>query len=170
MVCSLMPRLKPARAPKCATAGCRNRAAVRWGNRNCFKCIQRRKRERDPLKAAFYALRDHARARGIEFSISLCQFTCFAKLSSYVEQKGPFAHCLTVDRIDNRKGYVPGNIQALTRARNSEKRMKQDAARVRHGYAWNGGTPPTEGPWEELPDDDQFSNAGGNAGAESETN
>lgn len=37
---------------------------------------------------------------------------------------GRTAHSYSVDRIDNTKGYIPGNIQALTIAQNSSKGTK----------------------------------------------
>lgn len=94
-------------------------------------------RAAQPLRAAFATLRDHARARGIEFVITFEDFERFARETEYVERTGPFAQCLTVDRIENDRGYVPGNIQALTRAKNAEKRMKHDAVRMRAGYSWS---------------------------------
>lgn len=88
------------------------------------------------MRAAFAALRDHARGRGIEFTITFAEFEAFAVQSEYIEKKGNHREGLTVDRIDNLKGYVPGNIQPMTRARNSEKRAKFDAMRMRMGFAW----------------------------------
>lgn len=119
---------------RCMVSFCRNFRAT--GRRICHKCRNRRYRDRNPMRAHFDTLRTHARARGIEFSLTFQQFAQFASESSYLELTGPFRMCLTVDRIDNTKGYVAGNIQPLTRSANSVKRCKQDAARMRHGYAW----------------------------------
>ena len=88
------------------------------------------------MQAAYSTLRDHARARGIAFTITFADFEQFARESDYLERTGPFAACLTVDRIDNLIGYVPGNLQPLTRAANSEKRAKQDQIRMRAGFSW----------------------------------
>jgi hypothetical protein len=88
------------------------------------------------MQAAYAALRDHARARGIEFRLTLEQFERFARATAYLEQTGPFAACLTVDRVDNLRGYVADNIQPLTRSANSVKRCKQDERRMQAGYAW----------------------------------
>lgn len=114
--------------------GCRN---IRKSDRLlCSRCYMRQWREANPLQAAFATLRDHARARGIEFSISFEDFREFAELSDYVERKGTTAQALTVDRRDNLRGYVPGNIQPLTRAENSVKNAKHDAHRMRQGNRW----------------------------------
>lgn len=135
---------------KCCVKGCRN-FARHWRTK-CARHLQAEWRAAHPVSAAFAALRDHARERGIPFTITRVQFECFAKLSGYVEKKGNGAHCLTVDRIDNLKGYVPGNIQPMTRSENSVKRAKQDAMRMRAGYAWQGGCVEPEPEFEELPD------------------
>lgn len=88
------------------------------------------------MRAAYATLRDHARARLIPFTITFEYFEQFAVQCEYVSKTGPFAQCLTVDRIENRLGYEPGNIQPLTRSRNSEKRAKQDQVRMAAGLSW----------------------------------
>lgn len=120
--------------PLCKTARCRNRA--RKSGADCPKCHQRAWRASRPMRAAYATLRDHARSRGIVFAISFEYFERFAIEAEYIEKTGPFAGCVTVDRIDNRRGYVVDNIQALSRAENASKRMKQDAARMERGFAW----------------------------------
>jgi hypothetical protein len=86
--------------------------------------------------AAWRALKDHAKSRGIRFTLSLRAFRFFAIATSYLNRTGNSRDCLTVDRIDNKKGYTPKNIQALTRAENSMKRARQDAIRFKAGFAW----------------------------------
>jgi hypothetical protein len=97
---------------------------------------QRAWRAAQPMRAAYADLRDSAAARGIEFSLSFEDFERFAIASDYLRRKGPFADSLTVDRIDNLQGYVPGNIQALTRAANSRKRNTIDVMRPRVDSSW----------------------------------
>lgn len=86
--------------------------------------------------AAWRTLKDHAKARGIKFAINLAYFRRFALKTDYLNRTGKFGKCLTVDRINNLKGYEPGNVQVLTRAKNSEKRGRQDAIRMKHGMKW----------------------------------
>lgn len=126
-----LPRFARGRCktPRCRNLRCRDRLT-------CHRCHQRAWRERRPMQAAYATLRDHARGRRIEFAIPFAYFSRFASRTRYVERTGLYAWCLTVDRIDNLRGYVPGNIQPLTRAANSEKRMKQDACRMRAGMEW----------------------------------
>jgi hypothetical protein len=88
------------------------------------------------MKDAFAKLRDHARERGISFTITFEEFCKFAKQSHYIESTGLGPMCITVDRKDNLRGYEPGNIQPLTRSANSIKRGKQDMMRSRHGFKW----------------------------------
>jgi hypothetical protein len=129
---------------KCLTRNCKNRAALRrYRNRKipfkggkCHKCHQRGWREKNKFKSAYATLRDHAKARGIPFAIPFWYFEHFAKMSNYIDEKGPFKHCLTIDRKDNLRGYVAGNIQALTRESNSRKRMRQDEIRTASGFSW----------------------------------
>ena len=107
--------------------GCGNTA--RKKGRDCSRCHMRAWRANRPMQAAYATLRDHACERGIVFTISFEEFEDFALKAEYIDKKGPWAGDLTVDRIDNLKGYVSGNLQPLTRARNSEKRAKYDAIR-----------------------------------------
>lgn len=88
------------------------------------------------MRAAFNALRHHATARGIPFSLSFLEFRKFAMHSQYLLKKGNRAGSITVDRINNLRGYVRGNIQPLTRSANAIKQAKIDEIRQRKGYAW----------------------------------
>lgn len=88
------------------------------------------------MRAAWRDLKDHAKARGISFRLSFTTFRQFALQSDYLNRKGNEARCLTVDRIDNLKGYTKNNIQPLTRAENTMKKARQDAIRLAKGYAW----------------------------------
>jgi len=118
----------------CQTKYCRNRR--RSDRRICSKCEMRKWRSTRRLQAAFATLRDHARARGIEFALDFQDFAQFAAGCLYAEKTGIHAQCVTVDRIDNLRGYVPGNIQPLSRAENSRKRNRQDEIRMNAGRAW----------------------------------
>jgi hypothetical protein len=117
----------------CLTWGCRN---PRVHQRTiCHRCKMRKWRARNPMRSAYRALRDHAVARGIEFTISYEEFREFALHSEYIEKKGPGGCHLTVDRVDNTLGYLPNNIQPMTRSENSVKMAKYDAIRLRQGYS-----------------------------------
>lgn len=104
--------------------------------KRCHKHNMRRWRKRNRMKAAYYALKYHARDRGIQFKISFGQFRRFAIRSDYLNRTGLGGHCLTVDRKNNLKGYTPRNIQPLTREQNSIKYMRRDEIRAKAGMRW----------------------------------
>lgn len=101
------------------------------------------------MHTAWRRLKDHAKSRksekwpnGITFTLTLRQFAIFAKQSDYLNRTGINGHCLTVDRIDDDRGYVwnrnpdINNIQPLTRIKNSEKKARQDKIRLEAGLRW----------------------------------
>lgn len=88
------------------------------------------------MHTAWRRLKDHAKERGIAFSLSLGTFIRFAKQSDYLNRTGPNRHCLTVDRKNNLKGYSARNIQPLTRAENAMKQARRDEIRMRAGLKW----------------------------------
>lgn len=93
------------------------------------------------MKSAYRALKDHAKARGIQFTITFKYFERFAIVTKYLCKTGNTGDSLTVDRRDNLQGYVPGNIQPMTRSKNSEKLARSDARRMRCGYKWVDESP-----------------------------
>ena len=78
-------------------------------------------RTRNPTRAAFRQIKDRAARKGLEFSLSFEDFEEFVKGTGYMVQKGVKPGCLHVDRIDNRVGYVLGNLQILTASENCRK-------------------------------------------------
>lgn len=95
------------------------------------------------MRAAFAVCRDKAKRRkskqwpnGIPWKITLAAFTIFARRTQYLTKKGNEAGSLTIDRIDSAKGYVPGNIRAVTRRENVEKHCREQGKRFEAGYAW----------------------------------
>lgn len=96
----------------------------------------RRKRAANPMWAAWRCLKDHAAGRGIPFSLKLWQFRKFAIKTDYLNRTGLNGNCLTVDRINNLKGYHMNNIQPLTRSENAIKQARRDAIRMNAGLKW----------------------------------
>lgn len=142
MVALIMPEKKRSKTKrkKCTTKFCRNQSATRPDGRSygakCHKCRSWRWRENQPMKAAFHRLKSHAKSRGIEFRISFAYFAYFARKSELIEKTGRTADSLTIDRRDNRKGYIVSNIQVMTRAANSRKLAHCDEIRQRAGFSW----------------------------------
>lgn len=101
------------------------------------------------MHTAWRRAKDHAKSRkskkwpdGIPFKITIGQFIIFAKQSDYLNRTGNNGRSLTIDRIDDDRGYIfsrnpkLNNIQPLTRIKNSEKKARQDKIRLEKGYAW----------------------------------
>lgn len=106
----------------CINHGCKNK---RWkGNKKCGTCRKREWREKFPMKAAFQTLRHNATRRGKVFTITFNDFKEFCYETNYMAGKGRKKKSFTIDRIDNAKGYVPGNLQKLTKSENSKKHTK----------------------------------------------
>lgn len=107
---------------KCYTPRCRGRVPSRSRHSDkCDKCRREIYKNKHPLKEAFGSLRRHARARGKDFTLTFEQFKAFAEKTDYMKRKGKTSLSLSIDRIDNSKGYAPGNIQAITLRENTRK-------------------------------------------------
>ncbi len=98
----------------------------------CKSCVagsSRQRRLENPAKTAWERARARAKKSGIEFTItpddvqSVWTNTCpiyQVPLRTNQGQPGPDSH--SIDRIDNNKGYIPGNIAIVSMRFNSEKR------------------------------------------------
>ena len=84
----------------------------------------RRYRERNPVAYAYSNLKQNARRRGKDFSLTLAEFEEFCTATNYLKGSGRSATCYHVDRIDETKGYSRDNIQLLTNAENSRKYVR----------------------------------------------
>lgn len=111
-------------AKKCKTKYCRNDAAKH--RTICEKCKSRLLKERHPITYHFNALRNNAKRRGKEFNLTIEEFKEFCKKTGYMELKGKNGSDLSIDRRENRKGYVMNNIQAITLSENTVKRNTVD--------------------------------------------
>lgn len=86
---------------------------------------QKRYRERYPERGLWRSARLRARSRGIDFTISVSdiQIPDCCPVFGIPFSKGGMKSA-SLDRIDNSKGYIPGNIQVISRRANT---MKGDA-------------------------------------------
>lgn len=111
----------------CKSEGCWNFTNMRSdrpsANLWCSACLQRRWRKNNPIKAHLHWLKDSARKRHLAFSLTFEQFELFVIQTQLITRN------LTVDRIDNLKGYHADNIQALTRSENCIKKNRFDKLR-----------------------------------------
>lgn len=109
----------------CSTKYCRNKAR---NNRTiCSTCDKRAWRKKHPMKAAFQTLRQNTRRRAREqgrpkpFTITFEYFKQFCIETNYMAGKGRTKLSYTVDCVIEELGYVPGNLQRLTKQDNSIK-------------------------------------------------
>ena len=104
---------------KCSVPYCRSHNIKAKGL--CSKHYTRERRRKNPVRASFQALKDNAKRRGKEFSLTFKEFEKFAVETSYIYSKGRKIDSLHIDRIDESKGYHIENIQVLTNGDNVRK-------------------------------------------------
>ncbi len=105
----------------CLVKGCRRNHYP--GKLSLCPChAQYRWRMRSKKQSAFQTLRDHARERGLSFTISFDYFQglcdAFRTFDTEAESRG---EKLTIDRIVASRGYEPGNLTILTWDENQAK-------------------------------------------------
>lgn len=104
---------------KCATPGCKNNA--RKKGIHCETCHTRFYRNKYKIKYCWRTLYDNAKRRKKEFTLTLEEFTEFVLNTGYMKGKGLSSESLTIDRIDNERGYTIDNIRVITKSENSSK-------------------------------------------------
>ena len=77
------------------------------------------------MRAAFLNLKSNAKRRGIPFTISFDYFKKFCYKTDYIAGKGRRSDGFSIDRINNDKGYIPGNLQVLSFIDNCKKGVKK---------------------------------------------
>jgi len=105
---------------KCITKWCRNDRAPSKG-KYCYKCRSRIDKERIPITYTFNALRNNARRRRKEFTLTIEEFTQFCQETGYMELKARHKTGMSIDRIDSSRGYSYDNIQIMNYSVNSSK-------------------------------------------------
>lgn len=89
--------------------------------RYCHKHSKRHYRAKHFARYTFNALKQNAKRRKKEFTLTFEQFTEFCNQTGYLVQKGQAPGNYTIDRIDHTQGYTITNIRVLTHAENSRK-------------------------------------------------
>lgn len=82
-------------------------------------------KQKDPVKYCFIQLRENAKKRGKEFTLTLDFFRKFCHDTDYIQNRGRTSESFSIDRIDNDKGYTADNIQVLSYGQNSRKHTKK---------------------------------------------
>lgn len=118
---------------KCLTKHCRKNK--KQGN-YCYSCVMRKYAAKNPVKYAYIVLRQNAKRRGHEFTITFSEFEEFCTKTSILLGRGRTKDSYSIDRIRENEGYVPGNLQVLTVSENTKKYSKW----VKYDYQTKYGT------------------------------
>jgi hypothetical protein len=94
------------------------------------------KRSKDPLRYSYLNLKHNAKRRGKAFELSFEDFKAFCRETNYLAGKGKTITSYSIDRIDNDKGYVLGNIRILSVSDNAKKGTKKLEYDYRTKQAW----------------------------------
>jgi len=106
----------------CGTKYCRN---ICKNRRNfCNTCNSRKFRSKNPEYYCYITLKNNSKRRRKNFNLTFEEFKKFAIETKYIAGKGRSKQSLTIDRIDNSRGYSLDNIQILTKSENCSKRTK----------------------------------------------
>lgn len=113
---------RKSRSNKCETFNCRNSRGKQ--RRLCYSCTKKKYADKNPVKYAYQVLRGNAKRRGHKFTITLQEFIRFCVKTKILMGRGRTKDCYSIDRIDESKGYEPGNMQILTVSENRLKYTK----------------------------------------------
>ena len=108
---------------KCATKKCRGYVTKSAHSPYCSKCRNRKWREKHPLHYSYKNLRTRAKQRGKDFTLTREEYIAFAIKTDYARLKGKTSLSLSIDRVDDTKGYHADNIAAITLRENSRKQF-----------------------------------------------
>lgn len=103
---------------KCATPYC---TGPRDRGKFCYKCISRKYRAKNPVKASFNNHKSNAKRRKIPCELTFEQFAEFCVKTDYLNGCGRMADSFHIDRIDESKGYTIDNIQKIKNSENIKK-------------------------------------------------
>lgn len=105
----------------CITLFCRKKTT--HNKRICPRCNKRKQKENNPIKLQYWNKKYNAKKKGKQFNLSYEYFEKMAIESGYDKNSGSkSSNALTIDRIDNTKGYEEGNVRIITRLENTYKR------------------------------------------------
>lgn len=105
----------------CSVRHCRRDPRNKGGL--CQTCNSRIWRANHPVEYAYGNLKSRAKQRGHEFTITLEEFRKLCEGTGLLANRGRNGHNLSVDRIENHLGYVPGNLRVLTISQNVRARF-----------------------------------------------
>jgi hypothetical protein len=110
---------KKRRKHTCITSWCQRDPPE--GKSRCYTRASRIWRANNPLKYAFWNLKNRAKQRGHEFTITVEDLRAAINGSDYLENHGRMKDCASIDRIDGFRGYEPGNLRVMTVSENARR-------------------------------------------------
>ena len=94
----------------------------------CNSCNSKRVKTNDPVRKMWYRAKSRANQKNIEFNISIEEVVIpeicpilGIKLQCYSGSPGGRHESPSLDRIDNNKGYIKGNIRVISHLANQMK-------------------------------------------------
>jgi hypothetical protein len=86
----------------------------------------------NPIKKILVQSKSRAKTRGIEYNITETDITIpticpYLKVPFIAGTKDNYEYTHSIDRKDNSKGYVPGNVEIITKKANSMKNSASEA-------------------------------------------
>lgn len=109
--------------PKCRTKYCRGYVLPSFHSPYCSKCKARRWAKSSPVAYHFNKLKYRALERGHQFGLTVEEYARFWFESGYGERHGKTAQSLSINRLDNRRGYFADNIEAIPLSVNARLRF-----------------------------------------------
>lgn len=94
--------------------------------KRCSTCRNRVWDKNNPIRRAYRNNKDSAKRRGKTFTITYEYFEAWVIENRYMELKGTGPDDYSIDRIDDTKGYEPGNLQLLTNRENTKKQRDRE--------------------------------------------
>lgn len=128
---------------ECYILRCRNKP--KGGRKLCSTCSSRKTRLEDPVKYAFITKKNHAKEKGILFTITLPQWRDWCSKVEYVGFTGHTRESYDCDRRYNDIGYHIDNIQVLKKVDNIKKYFYYDYRTK--AVRFERAEPKTDGPF-----------------------
>lgn len=103
----------------CARYGCLKPAGTK--KKYCPCHHHQALKRRDPISYIYSHRKQRAKARGHAWSLSLAEFRQWCQQTGYHLHTGRTAESLSIDRLDNRRGYSLDNIACIPLGANAAK-------------------------------------------------
>jgi hypothetical protein len=109
--------MKKEKRNNCKTKACKNKCTYKY----CSTCSSRKTRAKDPIRYVWLNLKNRAKQRPKEFTITLPEFRKWCIENDFFPGHGD-----SVDRINNQEGYHIWNIQKMPLIENIKKYHNHD--------------------------------------------